>query len=280
MEAPLEVRYAGVIIGRAPEVRGANGESTFFLPGKEPMPVGTVVRLRSGDRETPARVLRAVESADPAVAGMQVRLIGEAEEVAADWIPTPAPAAVKARPGTPTPAVEVDLELLRSEAVKTPVVQVQGSAAIPEAVPVAIGSSLTGALEKAAETAAEPPAPAVAASEEPPGAPVAAVTGDLDIIITDTPPPVTVNAPEAPAPAPAAAEPAAASEATTTASAEAAAEATNGASANSAEGAANGDDDAGEAAGAAPTGDNMPAARPIAAPSGRRKTKRRRYQRA
>jgi hypothetical protein len=265
MQAPLEIRYAGVIIGRAQEMRDAEGDSTFFLPGKDPMPVGTVVRLRSGDRETPARVLRALESADPSIAGIKVRLIGEAEEVSPDWIPTPAPVQVKAvaKPGTPTPTVEVDLALMQAESAKATPVGATENAAIPEAVPVAVGSSLTGALEKAAESTIEPAAAAAAA---------AAASDELDIIITDTPPPVTVAAP-----APAAAAVEAPHE--TPAGAEAASDATNRASSEGAQETSNEDGDS-ATADEAPATRDMPVARPIAGPSGRRKTKRRRYQRS
>ena len=265
MQAPLEIRYAGVVITRAPEVRTVDGESTLFLPGKDPLPVGTVVRLRSGERETPARVLRAVESADPSLAGMQVRLIGEAEEVAADWIPAPAPVPAKAtpKPGTPTPTVEVDIALMQEAARTPPAAPPAESAAVPEAVPVAVGSSLTGALEQAAQGAPEP-----AAGTTPPSDSTAAAAEakDLDIIITDTPTPVTIAAPaEAPptsatAPAEASSPPAGEAPAGSEASGE------------------NGEEEATADAGTA--SEDMPTARPIAGPSGRRKTKRRRYQHA
>jgi hypothetical protein len=266
MQAPIEIRYAGVIVGRAQEVRSAEGEAAFFLPGKEPMPVGTVVRLRSGKGETPARVIRAVESPDPAMCGMQVRLIGEEEEVAPDWIPAPLPAKPKpsppapvaVQPPTPTPTVPVDVAAMQAEAAKLPAEAAPESAAVPEAVPVAVGSSLTGALAKAA-TSSDAPA-----------------SDDLDILITDTPPPVVIEAaapvavpaapdPDAtpPPPVPAASPPAAVTQDETS-------EAASGESPEE-----NGDN--------AAAGDNgriteeMPTARAISGSSTRRKTKRRRY---
>jgi len=188
MEAPLEIRYAGVVIGRAQEVRSAEGDAlSFFIPVRDPMPVGTVLRVRSGDQETPVRVLRAIEAADPAVCGMHVKTIGEAEEVTLEFIPPPAAAAEKLKPATPTPVVEVDLAKMRSEtataavappagssavvtvdapapepapkleaAEATPVASASGPSgnkpAIPEAVPVVIASSMTGALRNATES--------------------------------------------------------------------------------------------------------------------------------
>ena len=99
MEAPLEIRYAGVVIGRAQEVRGAEGDApSFFVPVRDPMPVGTVLHLRAGDHETPVRVVRAVETTDAAACGMQVRSIGEAEKVALAFIPPPAVGAEKTKP--------------------------------------------------------------------------------------------------------------------------------------------------------------------------------------
>ncbi|HEY5281308.1 MAG TPA: hypothetical protein VIM14_00830 [Polyangia bacterium] len=189
MEAPLEIRYAGVVIGRAQDVRSADGDTpSFFIPIREPMPVGTVLRLRSGDRETPARVVHAVESADPATCGMQVRTIGEAEEVAPEFIPPPVVLAAKVKPATPTPVVEVDLggletdnkpaeattasdeTLAASERTATlkmapvpedatavaPTNSAPGAdaevAAVPEVVPPAPASSPTSALAQATES--------------------------------------------------------------------------------------------------------------------------------
>lgn len=259
MQAPVEVRYAGIVVGRAQEVRSDDDPSTFFLPGKDPMPVGTVVQLRSGDTETPARVLHAIESSDPTVAGMKVRLIGEAEAVAPDWIPAPALAPNKTTPkaSTPTPTVEVDLGLMQTEMPEAPAVLDAATLVapreavpepIPEAVPVAVASSLTGALEQATESAAPPKA----AAEPTPVSATEAKAGDKDSK-DDKDTQETATIPSETAPAEAAAPVATA----TTASGE--------------RSAASGEENA-----AAPTTEEMPVARPISGPSGRRKTKRRR----
>jgi hypothetical protein len=292
MQAPLEIRYAGVIIGRAQEVRTAEGEAMFFLPGKEPMPVGTLLHLRSGKGEAPARVVRAVESPDPAICGMQVRLVGEEEVVATEFIPEPAPAKPKASPPppvapppeasslapvapppeTPTPTQPVDVAALEAEAAKLSQAPAPESTGVPEAVPVAVGSSLTGALAKAAATTeATAPAPE-AASAAPTRTPVA--SDDLDIVITNTPPPISpssvvpVLAPfesEPAAPPPTAEDAAPASAATAEESQAAAGE--------------TGDENGGEepaAGGNGPSTEQLPTARAISGPSSRRKTKRRR----
>jgi hypothetical protein len=299
MEAPVEIRYAGVIIGRAHELRNVEGDDAFFLPGKEPMPVGTVLHLRSRQEETPARVVRAVESPDASICGMQVRLIGEAEEVAPDWIPAPppvkpkasapAPALIPVLPGTPTPTVEVNLAIMQAEVAKRSTATERDVAAVPEAVPVAVGSSLTGALEKAAASAT-PEAPGTSASQDEalakaventsaieamvPAAPASPASDDLDIVITSTPPPLAVDVLLA------VAEPLApAAEAAPTAPV-----VEPGAAAKEAQGAATTSAPAGEdaeespAQESAPSGEDMPPARPISGPSSRRKTKRRRYQ--
>jgi hypothetical protein len=216
MEAPVEIRYAGVIVGRAQEVRSAEGEDlSFFIPIRDPMPVGTLLRLRSGDKETPARVVHAIESTDATACGMQVRLIGEAEVVAPEFIPAPEPV-VENKPATPTPAIEIDLarmeavtaaastaemptvimeepppfkaeepvpsqttetavtpadaptaapdeavpfaiepapaESAEATTLSAPSVDSGASGAVPEAVPTAVGSSMTGALENATQS--------------------------------------------------------------------------------------------------------------------------------
>jgi hypothetical protein len=101
MEAPVEICYLGVVIGRTQEQPlAADGGTSFFLAVREPMPVGSVVRLRSTAGETLARVVHAVEASDPALSGMQVRLIDPTdnqEEAAREWIPPP-PAPEEARP--------------------------------------------------------------------------------------------------------------------------------------------------------------------------------------
>ena len=186
MESPVEIRYAGVVVGRAQEVRSAEGDSSlFFLVVHDPMPVGSVLHLRTGDRETPARVIRTVESSDSNACGIQVRLIGESEEVATEWIPPPAPVvekthAVAAPIQTAMPVIEVNIaepqaeetsgqgpaptqtsfDLSPSEATDT---------AVPEPVPVTGASSMTGALEDAADGTPTSVAEASTSDEEPTG---------------------------------------------------------------------------------------------------------------
>jgi hypothetical protein len=84
MEAPVEIRYAGVVVGSATEILTAAGnDSGMFLVVAEPLPVGSVVKL-AGDSW--ARVEKVVESTDPRAAGMYVRLIAESE-ASEPWTP-------------------------------------------------------------------------------------------------------------------------------------------------------------------------------------------------
>jgi len=177
MEAPLEIRYAGVVIGRAQEARSAEGDAqSFFVPSRDPMPVGTVLRLRSGDQETPVRVVRAVETTDAAACGMHVRTVGEAEEVAREFIPPPAAVAVvekqdpqeKQKPATPTPVVEVDPSQTRDDLPAADVARtaVQASGASPAVEPVSVHSEPT--VEPAISSKdPEPPAQAAEAAPSP-----------------------------------------------------------------------------------------------------------------
>jgi hypothetical protein len=278
MEAPLEIRYAGVVIGRAQEVRSADGDDlSFFIPVRDPMPVGTVLRLRSGDQETPVRVVRAVEAADAAVCGMQVKNIGEAEEVALEFIPPPATAAEKVKATAPTPAV--DAARMRSESAQAEVAPLETSpapsavaapapaptgkaaeeplgafapgpageaaavaeavpaAAVAEAVPVAVASSMTGALRNATESVS----PSMPTSESP-------TTADVQASEPASPKPDSASARNATLAYGSVAVPKAEAQA---------------------------EDRSAAAASNPPTGEDLPPARPISGPNGRRKTKRR-----
>jgi hypothetical protein len=262
MEAPVEIRYAGVVIGRAQDVRAADGDASFFLAVRESMPVGSVLHLRSGDRETPARVVHTVESTDPAACGMQVRLIGEAEERATEWIPPPAPATEKPHAGdqlrTAMPVIEVQAGFSLAEtdvpsqaapeAAKAPAEQIELSFA-PEA-PVAAEAAAEAAngQESPRQSSQESSAPAEKTAPDAAQAParVEAVPQEIPAAArTSTAAYGTLRDPEL-APADSEAQASAGTEAAPA---------------------------PGEAQSSA---EDLPPARPIAGPSGRRKTKRRR----
>ncbi|HVV52123.1 MAG TPA: hypothetical protein VHO06_20815, partial [Polyangia bacterium] len=67
MENVIEVRYAGVVVGRSTKVRDW-GASGAFIGFAEPLPSGTSLVLKGDGVEQPARVVEVIESADPAVA--------------------------------------------------------------------------------------------------------------------------------------------------------------------------------------------------------------------
>jgi hypothetical protein len=68
----VEVRYAGVVVGRGALLKEL-GADAIFVGIPEPLPVGTVVTLKIGDAVREARVDDVVESAEPSAAGMRVR---------------------------------------------------------------------------------------------------------------------------------------------------------------------------------------------------------------
>ena len=277
MEAPLEIRYAGVVIGRAQEVRNAEGDAlSFFIPVRDPMPVGTVLRMRSGEQETPVRVVRAVESTDVSVCGMQVRTIGEAEEVARDFIPPPAIAAEKPKPATPTPVVEVDLAGLRAEsepaAADSPPAPIASTVPAPETAPeVKAAEEATPEVQAAATASAEPASAAVEVAAVPDDVPVAvgsSMTGALRNATESIP--VREPATEAPTVQSAQASDPASPQATQTGTASLTQE-----YGSAVESASQATDVSPAVSGGQPAGEDLPPARPIAGPSGRRKTRRR-----
>jgi hypothetical protein len=107
VENVVEVRYAGVGLGRSTLVRDWNSAGAFIGFG-EPMPTGTPLLLKGEGVEQAARVLQVIESADLAVAGMQVAFVGDAEAVRPVSAPAPAakPATIAPAVSNPTPAVE------------------------------------------------------------------------------------------------------------------------------------------------------------------------------
>jgi hypothetical protein len=100
VENVIEVRYAGVVVGRSTKVRDWDTAGAF-IGFAEPLPSGTSLVLRGDGIDQPARVVAVFESADPAVAGMQVKFVGAAE--AARPAPKPVAAAAKSTP-SPAPA--------------------------------------------------------------------------------------------------------------------------------------------------------------------------------
>ncbi len=85
MNAPADVHYAGVLIGRAEVVRPVpDRPGCWFLVLAAPLPVGTTIEVGSTTQRQFARVTRSVESTDAADAGIEIQGIVQAEEVPAD----------------------------------------------------------------------------------------------------------------------------------------------------------------------------------------------------
>jgi hypothetical protein len=72
VENAVEVRYAGVVVGRGALVREL-GPDAAFVGISEPLPVGTLVTLKIGDAVREAWVDEVVESSEPSAVGMRVR---------------------------------------------------------------------------------------------------------------------------------------------------------------------------------------------------------------
>jgi hypothetical protein len=89
VETSIELRYAGVLIGRA-TVAGEIDESSLFLPVPDPLPVGTKVSLKLGDRAVEGRVIGVSESSEPSKCGMKIRVGGAVGSVAVSAAAAPA----------------------------------------------------------------------------------------------------------------------------------------------------------------------------------------------
>ena len=103
MDNWIEVRYAGVVVGRGAVARDLGDDGTF-VGIAEPMPVGTTVTLKIGDVVREGHVDEVVESADPNAVGMRVRWGGVARTAASS---RPAPEKTEAAPpvsAAPVPA--------------------------------------------------------------------------------------------------------------------------------------------------------------------------------
>jgi hypothetical protein len=103
METPIEIRYAGVVVARANEVRRMTvGGVDLFLSMPEPLPAGTVVTLSDGAK---ARIEKVIESSDPSVAGVYIKLLSDGADTQ-PWtpcfieaeVPAPRPPAVVVSP--------------------------------------------------------------------------------------------------------------------------------------------------------------------------------------
>jgi len=114
VETSIELRYAGVVIGKA-TVSGPideSGESSVFVSVPDPLPVGTKVGLKIDDRALDGRVIAVAESTESSKCGMKIRIGGassapKSSSGAASGSTPPAPAAPAPAAAAPaTPATE------------------------------------------------------------------------------------------------------------------------------------------------------------------------------
>ena len=164
MEAPVEIRYAGVVVARANEVRRMTvGGVDLFLAMPEPLPAGTLVSLNT---DTMARIEKVIESPDPSVAGIYVRLLAEGESTA-PWLPSFREAEV---PAPRPPAVVVSPVIVRPVHIpRTPPAPVPEPPR-PEPVrpePVAMRPEPVEQTPEVVAVVAEPPRPFTAALPQP-----------------------------------------------------------------------------------------------------------------
>jgi fused signal recognition particle receptor len=101
----IEVRYAGVVVGRSAIVRQLDTRG-LFLGITEPLPVGTPVVLHISDRaageDVPGKVVVVSESQELAHAGMRVQF---ADPAAASLFGSPEEAPPELEPPPPPPTV-------------------------------------------------------------------------------------------------------------------------------------------------------------------------------
>jgi hypothetical protein len=181
METPVEIRYAGVVVARANEVRRMTvGGVDMFLAMPDPLPAGTLIALGN---DTQARVEKVVESSDPSVSGIYVKVLSD-DEATRPWspcfredeVPAPRPPAVVVSPvivrpvhstppaprPAPPPRTETPLQVRASRPAPEPIVETP----LPEVVAVIpeppAPAPFVAALPKADEQVAHfDPPPAV-----------------------------------------------------------------------------------------------------------------------
>jgi hypothetical protein len=144
VENVIEVRYAGVVVGRSTKVRDW-GDSGAFIGFAEPLPTGTPLVLKGDGVEQAARVVEVVESADPAVAGMKVTFVDAAR--AARPAAKPAAAPPKAAPASASvAAAAAPAAVTAPVAVTAPATATAPAGAVAEAAPVELSSSTSSAI--------------------------------------------------------------------------------------------------------------------------------------
>jgi hypothetical protein len=185
METPVEISYAGVVVGRANQVRSLDGEAqAFFLYLPEPLPVGTVVGL-TGNMQ--ARVEKVIDSTDASYAGMYVRVLAAGEDPARvpyTYYETPAiPESSRGAGGSDSGRVAAGGRPARATTGENPIV-VHHAPSAQQAPVAAVSGTIVGEISSARRA----PTPAIGVSTRP--------TAETNTIESELPPipPSTVPA--------------------------------------------------------------------------------------
>jgi hypothetical protein len=137
MQISVELRYAGVVIGKAEAVRASDGAvGRLFLQTADPMPVGTTLEMASGADIAVALVLRVVETGGEGKTGMDVQLVDPAAVAATAAARGTAPARA------PIPDT-LEAALASAAATATPIEPTPVEAPAPSPVPEAISGEFS-----------------------------------------------------------------------------------------------------------------------------------------
>ncbi len=103
MQAPADIKYAGVVVAQAAQISEHAGAG-WFLSVKDPLPVGTTIEIVQDGGAVLARVEGVVEATEGS--GMRVQLLGDVKNAAVSAkaatngaSPAPAPVAAMAPSG-------------------------------------------------------------------------------------------------------------------------------------------------------------------------------------
>jgi len=174
MQKPVEVRYAGIVVGRSSDVRDATGDG-FFLGLPDPMPVGTLLELRLDERTAQARIERVTESPDATIAGVRFRVlengagallgIAMAPPAVAEPVPAPVPEPVPA----PVPALEAAVLAVAGAfaAAAAPAAAAAAAAEAGDGIPAMVVDHISAAWNAGDPVPPSTDSGAVAAGESP-----------------------------------------------------------------------------------------------------------------
>jgi len=151
VDSAIEVRYAGVVVGRATQVKDWTAGGAF-IGFTEPLPTGTSIELRGENIAQPARVEEVLESSDASVAGMRVSFVSSSAAAAPPVAVAAPPVAAVAPPVAST---------------ASPVEAAPSPSAAPAAPPLAAAPPSASA-SPTSPAPSSPPEPAAPQQPQPP----------------------------------------------------------------------------------------------------------------